>query len=441
MALAVLIAASLTAQPSQLVLGKDSGADLEVRASSGAKVTFSTTVGTVSGAQRQGGVVRARFNAPPLRVPSVALVLAQIDDGDDRELQWVSIPLSGSDSMVIQTKPGSKVEANVAGRMVGPITAGDDGNVRLPMVVPPGVRETTLRITDKLGNTSEKPLDLEPPPYSRLRLAARADAASPSSPLEVEIFVVKPDGTPDDEAKVALSASEGETRMHRRIGPGIYLAEFTPSEGQSGSAKLEAKANVQLATLDVAVRPEAPGTRRSFWRMSGSQGPWSVSAGLLGALGRSFDGATAGGFLAEVAVRLQLLPLEALLDAGGDFLSEVGQYTAVPALAERARTHAWLAQIGVRGSLQVLRKLDVHATLAAGLQSQTVRVIFPLNLGRNTDSSITSRLAPAVGATWQIGPGRALGQVQFAWSPSHVAQYAGSTSSVEFMLGYLLNLR
>ena len=88
MALAVLIAASLTAQPSQLVLGKDAGADLEVRASSGAKVTFSTTVGTVSGAQRQGGVVRARFNAPPLRVPSVALVLAQIDDGDDRELQW-----------------------------------------------------------------------------------------------------------------------------------------------------------------------------------------------------------------------------------------------------------------------------------------------------------------------------------------------------------------
>src|SRR5207249_3707987 len=165
--------------------------------------------------------------------------------------------------MVIRSKPGSKVEASVAGRMVGPITAGDDGNVRLPMVVPPGVRETTLRITDKLGNTSEKPLDLEPPPYSRLRLAARADAASPSSPLEVEIFVVKPDGTPDDEAKVALSASEGETRMHRRIGPGIYLAEFTPSEGQSGSTKLEAKANAQLATLDVTVRPEAPGSRRS----------------------------------------------------------------------------------------------------------------------------------------------------------------------------------
>ena len=441
MALAALIAASLTAQPSQLVLGKDAGADLEVRASSGAKVTFSTTVGTVSGAQRQGSVVRARFNAPPLRVPSVALVLAQIDDGDDRELQWLSIPLSGSDSMVIQTKPGSKVEANVAGRMVGPITAGEDGNVRLPMVVPPGIRQASLRITDKLGNTSERPLDLDPPPYSRVRLAARADAATPSSPLEVEIFVVKPDGSPDDDAKVALSADEGETRMRGRVAPGIYLAEFRPAEGQSGSTRLEAKANAQLATLDVAVRPDAPGTRRSFWRMSGSQGSWGISAGLLGAFGRSFDGANAGGFLAEAAMRLQSLPLEALLDAGGDFLSDVGQYGGAPALSERARTHAWLAQIGVRGGIQVVRRLDLHASVAAGLQSQTVRVIFPQNQGRNTDSSLTSRLATAIGATYGIGPGRALGQVQFTWSPSHVSQYAGSTSAVELMLGYLINLR
>ena len=82
-------------------------------------------------------------------------------------------------------------------------------------------------------------------------------------------------------------------------------------------------------------------------------------------------------------MRLQSLPLEALLDAGGDFLSEVGQYGGAPALSERARTHAWLAQIGVRGGIQVVRRLDLHASVAAGLQSQTVRVIFPQNQGRN----------------------------------------------------------
>ena len=439
MALAVLIAASLSAQPAQLVLGKDSGADLEIRASSGAKVTFSTTIGTVSGAQHEGGMVRARFNAPPLRVPSVALVLAQVEDGGDRDLYWLSIPLSGSDTMVIETKPGSKVEATVAGHMVGPVAAAENGNVRLPMVVPPGVRQATLKITDKLGNTTEKPLDLEPPPFSRVRLATRAEAVDASSTLEVEIFVVKPDGTPDDEARVALSSPDGETSMRGRIAPGVYLAEYAPAEGQSGSARLEAKANGQLATLDVPVRA-GEGARRSFWRL-GRQGPWSYSAGILGGLGRSFDGANAGGVLAEVAVRIESSPLEALLDFGGTFLSEVDQYTAAPALSERSKTHAWLAQLGIRGSYEVLRALDVHASVGAGLQSQSVSTTLPLNLGRFEDSGVTPRLATALGATYRMGPGRALAQVEFDWSPSRIAQYAGSTSSVQGMLGYLVNVR
>jgi len=439
MALAFLIAASLTAQPAQLVLGKDSGADLEIRASSGAKVTFSTTIGTVSGAQHEGGMVRARFNAPPLRVPSVALVLAQVEDGGGRDLYWLSIPLSGSDTMVIETKPGSKVEATVAGHMVGPVAAAENGNVRLPMVVPPGVRQATLKITDKLGNTTERPLDLEPPPFSRVRLAARAETVEASSTLEVEIFVVKPDGTPDDEARVALSSPDGETSMRGRIGPGVYLAEYVPAEAESGSARLEAKANGQLATLDVPVRA-GEGARRSFWRL-GRQGPWSYSAGILGGLGSSFDGATAGGVLAEVAVRIESSPLEALLDFGGTFLSEVDQYTGAPALSERSKTRAWLAQLGVRGSHEVLSALDLHASVGAGLQSQSVRTTLPLNLGRFEDSGVTTRLSTALGATYRIGPGRALAQVELDWSPSRVAQYAGSTSSVQGMLGYLVNDR
>src|SRR5207245_11301948 len=107
------------------------------------------------------------------------------------------------------------------GQRVGPVAAAETGTVRLPMVVPPGVHQATLKITDKLGNTTERPLDLEPPPFSRVRLAARAEAAETSSPLEVEIFVVKPDGTPDDDARVALSSPDGGTSKRRRIGAGV----------------------------------------------------------------------------------------------------------------------------------------------------------------------------------------------------------------------------
>jgi hypothetical protein len=431
-AVALLMAASISAQPPQLILGKDSGADLEVEAPSGAKVAFSTSVGTITGAQRQGSVVRARFNAPPLRVPSVALVLAQIDDGNDRELRWLSIPLTGSDTMVIETRPGAKVEAVSAGRVLGQGSAQDDGTVRLPMLVPPGVRTAVLKITDKLGNTTEKPLDLAPPPFSRVRLAARSETA----PIEVEIFVVKPDGTPDDEAKVALTAADGETSMRKRIGPGVYLAEHEPPAGRAGTAHLEAKANGQLATLEVPIHAAPAGARQGR-----GSGPWAVSAGLLGGLGGAFVGATAGSILAEIAMRIESYPVEALLDLGWTAQSEISQYTGAPALTEKAKAHAWLAQIGARGSRDVMRRLAVHGSLAFGLQNQNVRITLPQNLGSFEDSGLSARLAIAAGVNYSLGPGRALAQVQLDWTSKRVAQLESSTSGLQGMVGYLVFIR
>src|SRR5262249_7186487 len=156
----------------------------------------------------------------------------------------------------------------------------------------------------------------------------RSEAAAAPSSVEVEIFVVKPDGTPDDEATVALESDEGETNAPKRIGPGVYLAEFVP-EMKPGSARLEAKANGQLASLDVPVR--AGSAKPPFWRgTAGTQGPWAVSAGMIGGLGGSFGGASAGALLAEVAVRVESYPVELLLDLGGSSFGEVSQYAAVP---------------------------------------------------------------------------------------------------------------
>ena len=438
MALALLIAAAFTAQPAQLVLGRDTGAELETRAPSGAKVTFSSSVGTVTSVQRQGDTVRARFNAPSLRAPSVALVLAQIDDGGDRELRWLAIPLSGSDTMVVETRPGSKVEASLGDRLVGQATAGADGTARLPMVVPPGAREATLKITDKLGNSNEKPLDLAPPPFSRVRLAARAEAANAMSPVEFEVFVVRPDGTPDDEAAVAVSADEGETIFKKRIGPGVYLAEFVP-EAKPGSARLEAKANGQLASLDIPVRAVPGGARQPWWRTRST--PWGISAGLLGGFGSSFGGSTAGSVLAEFAMRVGAYPLEVVLDLGGSSFAASNQYTAAPSLAVNAKANAFVAQLGVRGALDVWGRLGVHASMAFGLQIQNVRTTLPLNLGEFEDSGVSPRFALGLGVNYRLGPGRALAQLQLDWAAADVAHLAGSTSGVQGIVGYLVSIR
>lgn len=440
MALIALLAAALSAQPARLVLGKDAGAELEVEAPAGAKVTFSSSVGVVGPPQRKGLVVRARFSPPALHAPSVALVLAQIEAGGARELQWLSIPLTGSDTMEIETRPGSSVQATVAGSLVGPVSADRKGIVRLPMVVPPGVQSATLRITDTLGNVSERPLDLDPPPFSRLRVAARQASASAVTPAEVEIFVVKPDGNPDDDARVELaSAAGGETEMRGRIAPGVYLAEYTPPEGRTGVVELSAKAAGQLATTELAVRPVAPGETRSFRRNSSSAGKLSV--GMLLGGGSTWNGAALGAVLLEGALRPGELPLEVTLDLGGSAFTSVEQHAAIPGLAEKATARAWLLQIGVRGSRQLVGALDGHAAVSVGLQGQSVRRTFPANLGSAEDEALAPRLALAAGVGMRIGRGRALAQVQLEGAPHEVAHYAGSTSGLSLMAGYLITVR
>src|SRR5437016_860680 len=225
----LLAAALFTSDPQHLVLGRaDTGADLELRASGGDKVTFSASVGTVGEQKREGSVVKARYHPPKVNTPGVALILAEVDRDGDRELHWLALPLSGSDTMEIETRPGASVQAVVAGRTFGPVTADDKGVAGLRLVVPPGVSKGTLRITDKLGNMNEKPLDLEPPPFSRLRMAARGESASATSPIELEIFAVRPDGSPDDSARIDLKAPEGDAQVVERIGHGVYLARYTP---------------------------------------------------------------------------------------------------------------------------------------------------------------------------------------------------------------------
>jgi hypothetical protein len=235
---------------------------------------------------------------------------------------------------------------------------------------------------------------------------------------------------------VALTAADGETSMRKRIGPGVYLAEHEPPAGRAGTAHLEAKANGQLATLEVPIHAAPAGARQGR-----GSGPWAVSAGLLGGLGGAFVGATAGSILAEIAMRIESYPVEALLDLGWTAQSEISQYTGAPALTEKAKAHAWLAQIGARGSHDVMRRLAVHGSLAFGLQNQNVRITLPQNLGSFEDSGLSARLAIAAGVNYSLGPGRALAQVQLDWTSKRVAQLESSTSGLQGMVGYLVFIR
>lgn len=431
--IALLVAASLSAEPSRLVLGKDGGADLELTAPAQAKINWSASVGSVSDVRRDGDSWKARFTPPTRRAPSVALILAQIEQGADRELAWLAIPLSGSDTMEIETKPGSNVQAEVAGSTIGPVTADARGSVRLPMVVPPGVKTGTLRITDKLGNMNEKPLDLEPPPFTRLRIAARGESAGPGEPIGLEIFVVRADGTPEDRAAPSIEADEGEAAIEERVAPGVWSARFTFAPGASGSAVVEARGAGQRASLEIPLRSAGGNAPRSA-RWDGR--PWGLSAGLIGGGGATYDGAGSGSLLLDASVRIPSLPLEAVIEGGGSAFSEVTQGIAQGAVDARSRS--WMLQGGVRGATQLARGLDGHAALLIGAQRQRVL----LRAAAETFSwSWTPHLALAMGVNLRLGPGRALAQLQFDASRSGAAGLTGSLGGVQVQVGYLVAVR
>lgn len=436
--IAALLAASLSADPHSLVLGKDKGAELTLDAPADARVTFSSNVGTVGAARREGDVFRAHFTPPQARVPQVALILAQIERDGGRELSWLSIPLAGADTMEIETRPGASVTAEVGGRKVGPVTADARGIARLPMVVSPGVSTATLHISDKLGNAGDKPLDVTPPPYARMRMAVRE-----TSPLEVEVFVVKPDGSPDDSANVELTASAGKAQLQARVAPGVYLATFQPPAGMtSGNVRLEARAGGQHATLEAPVTASRAGRAQEPWwsSRSSTQRPWAISVGPLGGVGSSFDGATEGTAMLEGAVRLGALPVEAVVDAGWSFFKETDQFRNNAANAERARVQARYLQLGARYATQLTGALAGHATVLAGAQSQVVGRTLPTGAAVAQDAWVP-RFALALGVNLNLGPGRALAQVQFDGSPSGKAGLIGSPSGVQAMVGYLFTVR
>ena len=325
----------------------------------------------------------------------------------------------------------------MAGRKFGPVTADPKGIASLRLVVPPGVRQGTLHITDKIGNKNQRPLDLEPPAFPRLRIAPRGDAASQGSPLELEIFAVRPDGSPDDSARIELRAAEGDAKLVDRIGHGVYLASYLPPRGKtSGAVRVEANSGEQLASAQVQVRGGETHGQWQKWPSSLQlQRPWSFSLGAVGGGGSTFNGSTVGTILFEAALRLESLPLELSLDLGPGFFTSVSQPGLGGAIV-KAQPEARIAQLGLRGSRQVAQSLDVHGTLGFGMQQQTISIP-----GQPSQDSWSPRITLAGGANLWLGPGRALAQLQLDLLPSNPAGLRSGLSGMQVLAGYLLTLR
>ncbi len=297
----------VVAEPAQLVLGRDPGADLRIAVPDDVEdLSVTASAGRIEDVKRlPAGGLSARFVAPAGRVPQVAIVAAVgrtprgVVDG------WVAIPCSGQADARVRATPGSEISLNIGGRRFGPRVAGTDGLAVIPIVVPPGVRE---------AHHGFKPIDLGVPetPLLHAVLERSSVLADRTERVRVLAWVVAPHGAARRGDAPVFEPSRGSVAVFERQ-PGEIEGIWTLPPGRAG----EERVVVRLASSPVS---------RTVLRLQTEVGPPAVVA-------VSFDRiAAVAGVEEGVAVAARALdaagnPAPAVLDieAEGAALSDVKQ--------------------------------------------------------------------------------------------------------------------
>ncbi len=121
--------------------------------------------------------------------------------------------------MPFHTSADASVSVRVETASFGPVRADAQGNVTIPIVVPPGVRDGFARATDADGNTRETTVDLQPAPFAQM-LIVTAPQLEVGSFSEVSTFGVTTRGEPIAQGSTTLRASEGMVHPSAAAAPG-----------------------------------------------------------------------------------------------------------------------------------------------------------------------------------------------------------------------------
>jgi hypothetical protein len=192
---------------------------------------------------------RARYLAPATRFPQVSIIVVDLVGAGQHLRATARLPLHGATEVPFRTSASAMVTVRVENQTFGPVRADAQGNVAIPIVVPPGVHDGRARATDADGNTRETSIDLQPAPFEQILIVA-ASPFEVGGFAEVSTFAVNTRGEPMVHGNTTLRASEG---MVHPLGQGAageerFLVE-APRRVGGGSLKLIA------TTVDVAAEP------------------------------------------------------------------------------------------------------------------------------------------------------------------------------------------
>jgi hypothetical protein len=279
--------------PMSLTLGRDPEATVTVQGASRAGLKVRTSAGTVGAAEQlPGGIFSAKLMAPADRPPRIALV-AVADLADPlATATHVALPMSGAIEFPVKGEPGASVLLELGSERFGPVVLGADGKGRVPIVVPPGVSAAT-KVSTKDGSETRESIDLKIPEAKRL-LVYPLPAALPADRREVplRVIVVKPDGSPDPDAKPTFTVSAGVVGAVEGLGGGVFRAKWTlPESGTSATVTASLGSPLQTDAVDVALTvplPSAITVSSSPETVSGTA-PFRVVVAATRADGSAYD--------------------------------------------------------------------------------------------------------------------------------------------------------
>jgi hypothetical protein len=259
---------AITANPPQVTLDAGAEATLSFQLSGGAltaaDLMISASAGEVANlTDMGGGKWTARFIAPKVNYPHLAVITVADKRDPTRSHGVVVVPLLGKTDYPVKAAPNASVMLKIGDREFGPVQTAADGQAVVPIVVPPGVPEATL-VSVVGGVSTDEVFDLRVPETKRIRMfpVQVAIPGDPAMRVPVRVSVRTPDGRPDVAAKVVFNATSGAMSPARHEGDGVYVADYTPpTMNAAGSTTITASlegSQVQVDTRDVGMLPMRP---------------------------------------------------------------------------------------------------------------------------------------------------------------------------------------
>lgn len=200
----------------------------------------SVNVGTFGPIARvSAGLYRTTYTLPTTRFPQVALVAVWRETGPDAQVDFHRIPLSARTELPIEAKAGATVTVGVGDAELGPFEAPKNGQLVVPLVIPPGV-ERILVQSVRGARRAQAWVPARVPPYNHLTLALTPHRI-PADGVSHVILQAYYDGPPPPLERFRITGGEGKIDALGLDGSRAIF-RYVPSRApKGGEVRLEAQ--------------------------------------------------------------------------------------------------------------------------------------------------------------------------------------------------------